>query len=224
MKEQLAKIRAAALEAIADSNAAAALDSVRVKYLGKKGELTSVLKQMGKLSAEERPVIGQIANEVRETLTKAIADQQSKLAEKALEAKLASETLDVSIPGIKTQLGHRHPVNQVIDMVTEIFLGMGFTRAEGPEVELADYNFTRLNTDEGHPAREWSDTFYLREDSSLHQRQHRAAHPDFPHADPCHGEPQAPHPHRRPRPCVPEGRGGRHPLPHVPSDRGHGGG
>ena len=140
MKEQLAKIRAAALEAIADSNAAAALDSVRVKYLGKKGELTSVLKQMGKLSAEERPVIGQIANEVRETLTKAIADQQSKLAEKALEAKLASETLDVSIPGIKTQLGHRHPVNQVIDMVTEIFLGMGFTRAEGPEVELADYN------------------------------------------------------------------------------------
>ena len=159
MKEQLAKIRAAALEAIADSNAAAALDSVRVKYLGKKGELTSVLKQMGKLSAEERPVIGQIANEVRETLTKAIADQQSKLAEKALEAKLASETLDVSIPGIKTQLGHRHPVNQVIDM--------GFTRAEGPEVELADYNFTRLNTDEGHPAREWSDTFYLREDSSL---------------------------------------------------------
>ena len=167
MKEQLATIRAAALEAFADSNAAAALDSVRVKYLGKKGELTSVLKQMGKLSAEERPVIGQIANEVRETLTKAIADQQSKLAEKALEAKLASETLDVSIPGIKTQLGHRHPVNQVIDMVTEIFLGMGFTRAEGPEVELADYNFTRLNTDEGHPAREWSDTFYLREDSSL---------------------------------------------------------
>ena len=132
MKEQLAKIRAAALEAIADSNAAAALDSVRVKYLGKKGELTSVLKQMGKLSAEERPVIGQIANEVRETLTKAIADQQAKLAEKALEAKLASETLDVSIPGVKTELGHRHPVNQVIDMVTEIFLGMGFTRAEGP--------------------------------------------------------------------------------------------
>ena len=92
------------------------------------------LKQMGKLSAEERPVIGQIANEVRETLTKAIADQQSKLAEKALEAKLASETLDVSIPGIKTQLGHRHPVNQVIDMVTEIFLGMGFSVADGEAV------------------------------------------------------------------------------------------
>ena len=167
MKEQLAKIRAAALEAIADSNAAAALDSVRVKYLGKKGELTSVLKQMGKLSAEERPVIGQIANEVRETLTKAIADQQAKLAEKALEAKLASETLDVSIPGVKTELGHRHPVNQVIDMVTEIFLGMGFTRAEGPEVELADYNFTRLNIEEGHPSRDRSDTFYFNDDDTV---------------------------------------------------------
>lgn len=167
MKEQLEQIKAKALADLAAAADMSALDAVRVRVLGKKGELTAVLKQMGKLSAEERPVIGQIANEVRETLTKAIADQQSKLAEKALEAKLASETLDVSIPGIKTQLGHRHPVNQVIDMVTEIFLGMGFTRAEGPEVELADYNFTRLNTDEGHPAREWSDTFYLREDSSL---------------------------------------------------------
>ena len=167
MKEQLEQIKAKALADLAAAADMSALDAVRVRVLGKKGELTAVLKQMGKLSAEERPVIGQIANEVRETLTKAIADQQSKLAEKALEAKLASETLDVSIPGVKTELGHRHPVNQVIDMVTEIFLGMGFTRAEGPEVELADYNFTRLNTDEGHPAREWSDTFYLREDSSL---------------------------------------------------------
>ena len=167
MKEQLEQIKAKALADLAAAADMSALDAVRVRVLGKKGELTAVLKQMGKLSAEERPVIGQIANEVRETLTKAIADQQAKLAEKALEAKLASETLDVSIPGVKTELGHRHPVNQVIDMVTEIFLGMGFTRAEGPEVELADYNFTRLNTDEGHPAREWSDTFYLREDSSL---------------------------------------------------------
>ena len=136
MKAQLEQIRRAAKEALASFDSAEQLEKARIQYLGKKGELTAILKQMGKLSAEERPVIGQIANEVRETLTKAIADQQSKLAEKALEAKLASETLDVSIPGIKTQLGHRHPVNQVIDMVTEIFLGMGFTRAEGPEVEL----------------------------------------------------------------------------------------
>lgn len=167
MKEQLANIKSEALAAIADSETTAALDSVRVKYLGKKGELTAVLKQMGKLSAEERPVIGQIANEVRETLTQAIAAQNTRLEEKALEERLAAETLDVSIPGKKTPLGHKHPITTIIDEMKDIFLGMGFTVAEGPEVELAEYNFTRLNTDEGHPAREWSDTFYLREDSSL---------------------------------------------------------
>ena len=167
MKEQLANIKSEALAAIAGSETTAALDGVRVKYLGKKGELTAVLKQMGKLSAEERPVIGQIANEVRETLTQAIAAQHTRLEEKALEEQLAAETLDVSIPGTKTPLGHKHPITTIIDEMKDIFLGMGFTVAEGPEVELAEYNFTRLDTDEGHPAREWSDTFYLREDSSL---------------------------------------------------------
>jgi phenylalanyl-tRNA synthetase alpha chain len=167
MKEQLAKIKSEALAAISGSADNAALDQIRVKFLGKKGELTAVLKQMGKLSAEERPVIGQIANEVRESLTNAISEQHAKLAEKALELQLAAETLDVSIPGEKVPLGHRHPITSVIDEMKDIFLGMGFTVAEGPEVELAEYNFTRLNTDEGHPAREWSDTFYLREDSSL---------------------------------------------------------
>ena len=167
MKQQLEVIRAAALDAIAETKAAEDLAALRVKYLGKKGELTAVLKQMGKLSAEERPVIGQIANEVRETLTQAIAAQHTRLEEKALEEQLAAETLDVSIPGKKTPLGHKHPITTIIDEMKDIFLGMGFTVAEGPEVELAEYNFTRLNTDEGHPAREWSDTFYLREDSSL---------------------------------------------------------
>ena len=167
MKEQLAKIKSEALAAISGSADNSALDQVRVRFLGKKGELTAVLKQMGKLSAEERPVIGQIANEVRESLTRAISEQHAKLAEKALELQLAAETLDVSIPGKKVPLGHRHPITSVIDDMKDIFLGMGFTVAEGPEVELAEYNFTRLNTDEGHPAREWSDTFYLREDSSL---------------------------------------------------------
>lgn len=167
MREQLAKIKSEALAAIAGSATTAALDGIRVKYLGKKGELTAVLKQMGKLSQEERPVIGQIANQVREALTCAISQQNTQLAEKALEAQLASETLDVSIPGKKGALGHKHPITVVIDEMKDIFLGMGFTVAEGPEVELAEYNFTRLNTDEGHPAREWSDTFYLKEDSSL---------------------------------------------------------
>lgn len=167
MREQLAKIKSEALAAIADSTTTATLDGIRVKYLGKKGELTAMLKQMGKLSQEERPVIGQIANQVREALTCAIAQQNTRLAEKALEEQLAAETLDVSIPGKKVALGHKHPITAVIDEMKDIFLGMGFTVAEGPEVELAEYNFTRLNTDEGHPAREWSDTFYLREDSSL---------------------------------------------------------
>lgn len=166
MKEQLANIKSEALAAIAGSETTAALDSVRVKYLGKKGELTAVLKQMANCPPRT-PVIGQIANEVRETLTQAIAAQNTRLEEKALEERLAAETLDVSIPGKKTPLGHKHPITTIIDEMKDIFLGMGFTVAEGPEVELAEYNFTRLNTDEGHPAREWSDTFYLREDSSL---------------------------------------------------------
>ncbi len=163
MKEQLAKIKEEALAAIQETSAAGNLDAVRVKYLGKKGELTAVLKQMGKLPAEERPAIGQIANEVRATLTDAIAAQNKVLAETALNAKLAAETVDVTIPGKKTDLGHKHPITIVIDEMKDIFTGMGFQVAEGPEVELAAYNFTKLNTEEGHPGREWTDTFYITE-------------------------------------------------------------
>jgi phenylalanyl-tRNA synthetase alpha chain len=161
MKEQLAKIKAEALAAIEESKAANHLDAVRVKYLGKKGELTAVLKQMGKLPAEERPIIGQIANEVRSALSDAIAAQNKVLADAALTAKLEAERVDVTIPGKKTNLGHKHPITKVIDEVTDIFVGMGFSVAEGPEVELAKYNFTKLNTEEGHPGREWTDTFYI---------------------------------------------------------------
>ncbi|HIS52281.1 MAG TPA: phenylalanine--tRNA ligase subunit alpha [Candidatus Onthomonas avicola] len=161
MREQLANIRQEALKAIRSANAAAALDQVRVQYLGKKGELTAVLKQMGKLPAEERPVIGQMANEVREALTNAIAEQSKALAETALNLKLAAETVDVTIPGQRTALGHKHPLSIVIDEITDIFTGMGFQVAEGPEIELAEYNFTKLNTEEGHPGREWTDTFYI---------------------------------------------------------------
>lgn len=167
MKEQLAKIREEALAAIRGTDAAAALDAVRVKYLGKKGELTALLKQTGKLPPEERPVVGQLANEVRAALTEAIAVQNKNLAEAALNLKLAAETVDVTIPGTKTELGHKHPLSIVIDEITDVFTGMGFEVAEGPEVELADYNFTRLNIEEGHPGREWTDTFYIKEDSSV---------------------------------------------------------
>ena len=167
MKEQLAKIREEALAAIQSTDTAAALDAVRVKYLGKKGELTAVLKQTGKLPPEERPVVGQLANEVRAALTDAIAAQNKVLAEAALNQKLAEETVDVTIPGKKTELGHKHPLSTVIDELVDVFTGMGFEVAEGPEVELADYNFTKLNIDEGHPGREWTDTFYIKEDSSV---------------------------------------------------------
>ncbi len=167
MKEQLAKIREEALAAIQSTDTAAALDAVRVKYLGKKGELTAVLKQTGKLPPEERPVVGQLANEVRAALTDAIAAQNKVLAEAALNQKLIEETVDVTIPGKKTELGHKHPLSTVIDELVDVFTGMGFEVAEGPEVELADYNFTKLNIDEGHPGREWTDTFYIKEDSSV---------------------------------------------------------
>ena len=167
MKEQLEAIRKSALEAIAGTKAAAELDALRVKYLGKKGELTAVLKLMGSLSAEERPVMGQMANEVRAAVEKAVEAQSAILEKAALEAKLKAETLDVTIPGKEVALGHKHPMYTVLDEIKQVFLDMGFEIMDGPEIELESYNFTKLNTSEGHPAREWSDTFYLTEDSSI---------------------------------------------------------
>ncbi len=161
MKEQLEAIRAGALEAIAATGTGAELEALRVKYLGKKGELTAVLKQMGKLSPEERPVMGQMANEVRAAVEDAIKSQSAVLAAKAMEAKLEAEMLDVTIPGKTVALGHKHPMYTVLDEIKEIFINMGFEIMDGPEIEQEDYNFTKLNTPDDHPAREWSDTFYL---------------------------------------------------------------
>ena len=167
MKEQLEAIRKQALESIAGTQAGAELEALRVKYLGKKGELTAVLKQMGGLSAELRPIMGQMANEVRAAVEKAIESQSAILAEKALEAKLEAETVDVTIPGKKVEIGHKHPMYTALDEFKEIFINMGFEIFDGPEIEQEDYNFTKLNTPADHPAREWSDTFYLTEDSSI---------------------------------------------------------
>ena len=167
MKEQLASIRAQALAAIESASDSAALDALRVQYLGKKGELTAVLKQMGKLSAEERPVMGQLANEVRAALESAIEAQAAVLADKALEQRLRDEALDVTIPGRTFHLGHKHPMYLALDEIKDIFVGMGFTVLDGPEVELAELNFDRLNAGEGHPSRDWSDTFYFDEDSRV---------------------------------------------------------
>ena len=167
MKEHLERIRASALEAMAQVKDSAELDALRVRILGKKGELTAVLKTMGKLSAEDRPVMGQMANNVRAAIEEHLEQRKKELAAAAMEAKLRAEALDVTVPGTAPELGHRHPMNIALDEVKEIAIGMGFQILEGPEVELADYNFTKLNTEEGHPARDWSDTFYLKEDSSV---------------------------------------------------------
>ncbi len=167
MKEQLEAIRKGALDAIEAARETAGLESLRVKYLGKKGELTAVLKQMGGLAPELRPVMGQLANDVRASLETAIEAQSRLLSQKALEARLEAETLDVTIPGKKPPLGHKHPMYSVLDEMKEIFLNMGFEIMDGPEVEQADYNFTKLNAPENHPSRDWTDTFYLKKDSSV---------------------------------------------------------
>ena len=167
MKEKLEQIRQEALSAFAQAGSAQDLDALRVKYLGKKGELTHVLKMMGSLSAEERPVVGQMANEVREALTAALEERQAALEEEALDQRLAAEALDVTIPGKAPHLGHRHPMYIALDELKDIFVGMGFTVLDGPEVELAEYNFDKLNAEEGHPSRDWSDTFYFDQDSRV---------------------------------------------------------
>ena len=167
MKERLKELRETSLAAIAGAGTAEALEALRVQYLGKKGELTALLKQMGKLSAAERPAMGQLANEVRAAVEETLEKQKTLLREKALAAKLAAEALDVTIPGETPKLGRRHPMYTVLDEIKEIFIGMGFDVLDDREIETAEYNFTKLNTDEGHPAREWSDTFYFTPDSSV---------------------------------------------------------
>ena len=162
MKETLNRIKVEALEAIASPETDdAALEALRIKYLGKKGELTAVLRGMGQLSAEERPVVGQIANEVRAEIEGAITAKKADLKEKALSAALVAEKLDVTVPGKVQKIGHRHPLTLVQRDMEEIFIGMGFSIAEGPEVEYDYYNFQALNIPENHPARDTQDTFYI---------------------------------------------------------------
>ena len=162
MKETLSRIKADALEAIASPETDdAALEALRIKYLGKKGELTAVLRGMGQLSPEERPIVGQIANEVRAEIEAAITEKKASLADAALDAKLIAEKLDVTVPGKNSRVGHRHPLTLVQRDMEDIFIGMGFSIAEGPEVEYDYYNFQALNIPENHPARDTQDTFYI---------------------------------------------------------------
>ena len=163
MKEALQNIRQSADALIAQAADAAAVDELRVRFLGKKGELTAILKQMGRLSAEERPVVGALANEVREAITADIARRTKELESAALAARLAAEEIDVTLPGKAPAQGKRHPFEQVLGELKEIFLGMGFDIVSGPEVELDHYNFEMLNMPKSHPARDTQDTFYFTE-------------------------------------------------------------
>ncbi len=167
MKEKLKSIQKTAEIELQEVKIHADLEALKVKYLGKKGELTAVLKQMGALTAEERPIIGQVANEVRATIEKLIDLREKEMKYMETTERLASETIDITLPGKKRQIGHKHPLSIVLDEVKEIFLGLGFNIATGPEVEWDYYNFEALNIPKGHPARDTQDTFYITENMLL---------------------------------------------------------
>jgi len=151
-------------EAAADINSNGDLEQIRIKYLGKKGKMTEILKQLGKLSAEERPVIGAFANEIKVKIEELISTEQHKQASQIAEKKLREEKIDITLPAKFRERGKRHPISQVISEIEEIFIGMGFEIAEGPEIEFAYYNFDALNMPKNHPSRDIQDTFYIRKD------------------------------------------------------------
>ena len=167
MKDEILKIKEDSIEAIKNCEDLKTLNDLKVKYLGKKGELTTVLRGMGKLSPEERPVIGSLVNQVRDELTGVLEEKQKELEKAELLKKLETENIDVTEPSKKVNLGSLHPITQIINEVEEIFLGMGYEIADGPEVEKAIYNFDKLNTPPDHPARDVQDTFYITEDIVL---------------------------------------------------------
>ncbi len=167
MKQQLQEIQKQALASLSEISNVRDLEALKVEYLGKKGKLTQILKGMGALSAEERPVIGQIANEVRTSLEQGIADVRERLEREILNEKLKTEVIDVTIPGKTKPLGKKHPLTSVLDEIKDIFIGMGYEIAEGPEVELDYNNFEALNIPKNHPARDTQDTFYISENVVL---------------------------------------------------------
>ena len=161
--EELQEQRDQALQGIAAAPDLASLDAVRVAFLGKKGSLTSVLRGLGTLSPEERPAVGSVANEVRTAIEEALEQRRSALAAAELEARVSAEAVDVTLPGRARPVGSQHLINRITDEIIEVFIGLGYQVAEGPEVELDYYNFTALNTPPDHPARSLSDTFYVRD-------------------------------------------------------------
>ncbi|WP_077215408.1 phenylalanine--tRNA ligase subunit alpha [Bacillus dakarensis] len=167
MQERLKELQQEALEAVQKAVDLKELNEIRVSYLGKKGPITEVLKGMGKLSAEERPKMGALANEVRDIISSGIEEKQKVLEEEAVQKKLASETIDVTLPGRPVNSGNHHPLTRIIEEIEDLFIGMGYTIAEGPEVEKDYYNFEALNLPKGHPARDMQDSFYISEEILL---------------------------------------------------------
>ncbi|MBY6271002.1 MAG: phenylalanine--tRNA ligase subunit alpha [Caldibacillus debilis] len=167
MKERLTELQAEALEKVKAAKDLRALNDVRVAFLGKKGRITEVLRNMGKLPKEERPVVGAYANEVRETIQRAIEEKMNQLEKEQMERELAEETVDVTLPGRPVRQAGRHPLIQIIEEIEDLFIGMGYRIAEGPEVETDYYNFEALNLPKGHPARDMQDSFYISEEILL---------------------------------------------------------
>ncbi len=161
MKEQLLKIKDKALSMLESADTLDVLEDVRIKILGKKGELTQILRSMGQVSAEERPIIGQTANEVRSRIEEKIAQVGEKIRTELSAKKLSDEKIDITAPAASVLKGHRHPLDMVQREMEEIFIGMGFDVVDGPEIEYDYYNFEALNTPKDHPARDTQDTFYI---------------------------------------------------------------
>ena len=164
MEEKIEQLKGEAAAAIGSAGNLSELNDIRVKYLGKKGELTGILRGMGKLSPEERPKVGKIVNEARVELEGLLESKQQELQGKELENRLSSERIDVTLPGRRTALGHLHPLTLTLNRIKEIFLNMGFSIEEGPEIEKDYYNFEALNLPKDHPARDMQDSFYITED------------------------------------------------------------
>lgn len=167
MKDQLRELKKNALEEVQRCISLDELNEVKIKYLGKKGALTGILRGMGQLSVDERPVVGQLANEIRDTLEETISLEQNKLKVKETQERLLRESIDITLPGIDHVLGKHHPLHLVMKRVEEIFMGMGYSIEEGPELELDYYNFEALNIPKDHPARDMQDSFYITSDVLL---------------------------------------------------------
>ncbi|AYE35560.1 phenylalanine--tRNA ligase subunit alpha [Clostridium septicum] len=167
MQEKLIAIKEAAFKELQEVNSSVVLEEIRVKYLGKKGELTTILRGMGALSAEERPVVGKLVNVIKKEVEDKIEETSKGIKEKEKNAKLASEVIDISLPGKKNVIGKRHPLDLTLESMKNIFISMGFTVEEGPEVELDHYNFEALNIPKNHPARSEQDTFYINDNLVL---------------------------------------------------------